>query len=310
MGLSRKARDSVKQVWQKAFELGQRLGVNITPNHFYSDIPDFRELRSETWWRRPFSLVGVRGADPDPQWQFVRDCCDPVRDRLARRDIHKLACEANGEAGYGTGDAAFLYAFIRRHRPPRIVQIGCGVSTAVIDLAAKETGYTPEIVCVEPYPTAYLKRAAAAGTIRLIPEKAQRVDLPVLTNLGPGGMLFVDSTHTLRPGSEVTRIILEALPRLPAGAWAHFHDITLPHDYHPRMLWKFALFFPHETPLLHAFLCGNDRFEIAASLALLNNLDAARLAEELADYQPARIRSGLYESDGDFASAIYLRTRA
>lgn len=307
MGLSRGARDSIKRAWQIAFEFGQRLGVNITPNHFYSDIPDFRELKRETAWRRPYSMVGVAGADLGSQLEFVRDCCRPVAERLGRRDVHKLAIAANGEGGYGTGEAAFLYAFIRRHRPPRVVQVGCGVSTAVIELAAKEEGYAPEIVCIEPYPTVFLQTAAAQGRIRLIKEKAQVVDLPVLTDVGPGGLLFVDSTHTLRPGSEVTRIILEVLPRMNPGTWVHFHDIMFPHDYNPGMLWKFALFFPHETPMLQAFLCGNPRYQIAASLAMLHNADAASLAKELVDYTPARMRDGLYQSEGDFASSVYLR---
>lgn len=309
MGLSRSARDTIKKLWQRGFEMAQRAGVNITPNHFYSDIPDFRELRRETSWRRPASMVGIRGRELGPQMAFVRDCCDPVADRLARRDIHRLACEANGEAGYGAGDAAMLYAFIRRHRPPRIVQVGCGVSTAIVELAARDAGYTPRIVCIEPFPTAFLRQAAAAGRIELIPRRAQDVELEFLTGVGEGGLLFVDSTHTLRPGSEVTRIVLEALPRLPSGAWAHFHDITFPYDYHPRMLWKFALFFSHETQLLQAYLCENERYEIAASLAMLNNADPAALAAVLRDYTPAAIRDGLYESEGDFATALYLRRR-
>jgi hypothetical protein len=305
----RAARDMLKVLWQRTFELGQRLGVNITPNHFYSNIPDFRELRRDTRWRRPHSMVGIRGADLPPQWTFARDVCAPVQERLAQGGIHAAAVAAHGQPGYGQGDAAFLHAFIRKFRPPRIVQVGCGVSTHVILHAARDAGYKPELVCVEPYPNAALRAAQTQGLIRLLPERAQDVDLDVLTNLGPGGFLFVDSTHTLRPGSEVTRIILEVLPRLSSGSWVHFHDITFPYDYHPRMLWKFALFFPHETTVLQAFLCGNTRFEIAVSLAMLQNVDSVALAAILKDYRPARCLDGLYESEGDFASALYLRAQ-
>jgi hypothetical protein len=307
--IGRAARNLMKQLWQRGFELGQRVGVNITPNHFYSDIPDFRELRRETRWRRGHSMVGIAGAPLEGQWEFVESCCRPVAERLSRGGIHAEAVREHGEMGYGQGDAAFLHAFVVRHRPPRIVQVGCGVSTFVMLRAAKEAGYTPEVLCVEPFPGESLRRAEREGKITLLVEKAQYVAPERLAGVGEGGLLFVDSTHALRPASDVAWVILEALPRLPRGSWAHFHDISFPYDYHPRMLWKFALFFPHETTVLQAFLCGNERFEIAASLAMLNNTDSARLAGLLRDYHPAKVRDGLYESEGDFASAAYLRVR-
>lgn len=305
--MKRAARDLVKTAWQRVFEAAQRLGVNVTPNHFYSGIPDYRELRRDPRWRRPQSMIGIRGAELESQWEFVRSCCGPVRERLERTGIHAAAVAAHGEAGYGQGDAAFLYAFIRTHRPPRIVQVGCGVSTRVILAAARDAGYATEIVCVEPYPNEAMRRAGADGLIRLIAEPAQHVDLSVLSDVGEGGLLFVDSTHALRVGGEVSWIVLEVLPRLPRRCWAHFHDVTFPYDYHPRMMWKFALFFPNETTLLLAFLCGNERFEIAASLAMLNNADAGKLAGLLREYTPARVKDGLYESEGDFANALYLK---
>jgi len=254
-------------------------------------------------------MVGVDGADLEGQWKFAGECCEAVSDRLARGGIHGEAVAEHGEAGYGQGDAAFLHAFVSRHRPARIVQVGCGVSTFVMLRAAAEAGYRPEVLCVEPFPGESLRRAEREGRVKLLVEKAQYVAPEKLADLGKGGLFFVDSTHALRPASDVAWVILEALPRLPSGSWAHFHDISFPYDYHPRMLWKFALFFPHETTVLHAFLCGNARFEIAASLAMLNNADSGRLAGLLKDYQPARLKDGLYESEGDAASAAYLRVK-
>ena len=49
-------------------------------------------------------------------------------------------------------------------------------------------------------------------------------------------MLFVDATHTVKPGSEVNRIILDVLPRLDAGVFVHFHDIYFPYDYQRGLL--------------------------------------------------------------------------
>jgi hypothetical protein len=242
------------------FETGQRVGVNGLPKHFYSSIPDIRDLRREESWRRPFEMFGVLGSEIGPQAAFLEDLCpEELAVRWAGLDVHGAACRENGQGGgYGTIEAEVLFAFILRHRPARIVQVGCGVSTSVVLRAAGEAGYAPDIICIEPYPSEFLSRMSREGRIRLIAERAEAVERDVLTGLGPGDLLFVDSTHTVKPGSEVNRIILDVLPRLKAGVFIHFHDVYFPYDYQ-RGLLSAELFFNAESTLLHAFLVGNPR---------------------------------------------------
>ncbi len=240
-----------KRGLRQLFELGQRVGVDVLPRHFYSQIPDIRELRREGAWKSPYSMFGVAGAEVDSQFELLESCCtSEILSRLRRGDIYRDACLANGEAGFGSVDADFLFGFIQSIRPRRIVQIGCGVSTAVILGAARElietVDYHPEILCIEPYPTEFLKNAERTGAIRLIGEMAQTVSLETLTDLGERGFLFVDSTHAVRPGSEVNRLILEVLPRLNPGSWVHFHDIYFPYDYQRGLLTD-ELFFSNES---------------------------------------------------------------
>jgi hypothetical protein len=44
-------------------------------------------------------------------------------------------------------------------------------------------------------------------------------------------VLFVDSSHVAKTGSDVNHLCFEVLPRLRAGVRIHFHDIFLPADY-------------------------------------------------------------------------------
>ncbi|MBN4060295.1 class I SAM-dependent methyltransferase [Planctomycetaceae bacterium AH-315-I19] len=295
---------------RRVLEIGQRFGVNITPVHFYSDIPNFRVLRASEKWKRPYTFQAVAGTDLDSQLAFVQDACAPYTDRLAQKDIHTSACEHNGAAGFGCGEAAFLYAFARRHKPQRIIQIGCGVSTAVLLMAADdEPGYTPEIICIEPYPTDYLLELSKQGRITLIQEFAQDVSIERLTDLSEGDLFFVDSTHTLNPGSEVSCAILEVLPRLRAGTWVHFHDIQFPYNYGPNLM-STDIFFCREELMLHAFLACNTRYELAASLSWLHNERCDELTSALVDYSPCAADRGLKTSDGDFAVSAYLRVIA
>ena len=184
--------------------------------------------------------------------------------------------------------------------------MGCGVSTALCVAAADFAGYAPKITCVEPYPTPLLKRLSSEGGIRLMECPAQDVDLSALDALSGDLLFFVDSSHTLGPSGEVSRIMLEMLPRLKKRATVHFHDIFFPYDY-ARNIVKEALFFWHESVLLHSFLAYNERYAILASCSMLHYEKQVELQALLTSYAPAKDDQGLSAGKGHFPSSIYLQ---
>ena len=297
----------IKRLMRVTFEVGQKLKLDVLPRHFYSEIPSIALLRATTAWRKPLSMNHIAGAGVAPQLAFVASCTEGLAASMTASSIHRRACEMNGLAeGFGPIEADFLYGFVRSQKPERIVQIGCGVSTAVCILAAADAGYTPEIICIEPYPTPFLVEQAAKGTLRLVSEKFEDTALPISEMLRGGGLFFVDSSHTLGPAGEVTRLICETLPTLPPGAWVHFHDILFPYDYSPNILTS-ELFFCHETALLYAFLLQNEHYSVAASLSLLHHCCPEELRRFLPNYRPARFDQGLQLAEGHHPSSIYLR---
>jgi hypothetical protein len=305
ISLNRKMRDGLKASLHRLFMLGQRFGVDVLPRHFYSNIPDIRELRRTLSWRNPQSMIGISGAEIEPQLRFLQGCCMPFQERLRGGRIHECACRENGEPGYGSVEADVLFCFVAGRRPRRIVQVGAGVSTAVILSAAKEAGYTPEIVCIDPFPNRYLIEMAKNRRIEIIPEKAEHVDLDILTAVRSGDFLFIDSTHAMRPGSEVNRIVLEVLPRLPDFSFVHFHDIYFPYDYQSSTLT--GLSFGGESTLLQAFLVNNSRYSIALSLSMLHHACPREMQSVLPNYEPAEMEFGLCrDGSGHFPSATYL----
>ena len=291
------------------FERAQRFGVDILPHHFYSQIPDIADLKKETYWRAPSSMFGVSGSEMEGQLAFAGNCISSqLTVQLPTLDVHQKAVAENGEdSGYGAIEADFLYGFIQSHQPAKIVQIGCGVTTSVILRAAKEVGYEPEVVCVEPYPMLFLEKADREGRIRLVKEKAQKVDMSVLTDLQAGDFFFVDSTHTVKTGSEVNRIILEVLPRLGKGVFVHFHDIYFPYDYKRDVL-DGDLFFWAENTLLYAFLVNNANYTIRASLSMVHYAAPSQLQQLIPNYVPQTNNEGMRGKEGKhFPSAIYLQ---
>jgi hypothetical protein len=155
---------------------------------------------------------------------------------------------------YRPMDAHVLYAMVRRCRPARVLELGSGYSTLVIQQAL-EQGASHEIV--DPHPSGLIppqgvtvhRQSAAAVAQRLFDTLAER------------DILFVDTSHVIRPGGEVVRVVLELLPALAPGVTIHFHDFFRPFEY-PRVLYEELDLHWQEQYLLQAFLAFNEEFEV------------------------------------------------
>ena len=304
---------SVKE-WGKArlrslFEVGQRIGVDVLPRHFYSEIPDIRALKADRRWQRPYSLAGVAGTDIEKQLSWLREICpSELAGTLPALGLYEYAATENGAVGFGPVETDLLYCFVRTRKPARMMQIGAGASTAVVLRAAREAGFPIDLTCVDPFPTDYLRRLGARGEITLRDVPVQDLAATEFAALGAGDVLFIDSTHTVSPGSDVNYLILEVLPRLAKGVYVHFHDVTMPYDYMPSVLSR-DLFFWSESVLLHAYLADNPRFEIRLGCAMIHDQALERAQEIVPTYNnPMRTDRGLAEADadGDFPASIWL----
>lgn len=298
-----------KMFGRKTFEFFQNFGIHIMPDFFYSSIPNINKLKKSCSWKKPYSLIGINGVDLEKQLEFVANCCsDNIRKILSSKDIFSISCQDN-EFGFGQIEADFLYCFISSFKPNRVVQIGCGVSTKTMLLAANDSNHNIEITCIDPYPTSYLLEQYEAQKIKLIAEEAQEINIEIITNLEEGDLLFVDSTHTVKPGSEVNKIILEVLPRLKKGVFVHFHDIYFPYDYHPEILSK-QIYFWNESILLQAYLTNNPKYEIKTSMSMLHHFKSKELQQLLPNYDPhQRPDFGLFNItlDKHFPASTYIQ---
>jgi hypothetical protein len=131
-------------------------------------------------------------------------------------------------------DAELLYCTIRDAKPRRMIEIGSGNSTLLAAHAlrrneAEAGGHPCDFAAVEPFPSEVL-RGGVPGLSRLITVPAQRVPLAEFEALGINDILFIDSSHVLKIGSDVQYEYLEILPRLRPGVIVHIHDIQFPFD--------------------------------------------------------------------------------
>jgi hypothetical protein len=179
---------------------------------------------------------------------------------------------------FAAGDADFLYQFLRTLKPRRVLEVGSGFSTKIAHRAllenARETGVTALHKCIEPYET---DRLHGLGGIDLIATPLEDCTFDWDTELGAGDLLFIDSSHIIRPQGDVLKEYLEILPQLPSGVFIHVHDIFTPRDYPSRWLKEDVLFW-NEQYLLEAMLSCSTRYEVVAALNFLKHHHFAELA--------------------------------
>jgi hypothetical protein len=237
-------------------------GYDLVRKHYYSPIPDLTQLPQDVWSQR-VELPGVR-FDIDEGLEFVRrelaDYVVEYRPPAQQTSDPRRFYLNNGL--YGTTDAETLYAMVRRWAPKRIVELGSGMSTLVMADARAASGLSPDgrHRVFDPYP-----RDDLAPVLRQVADLqavgATAVPETEFDALQEGDLLFVDTTHTVKIGGDVNRIILQVLPRLAPGVIVHVHDIYLPWEY-PREYMSERRFFWAEQYLLQAFLAFNPSFEI------------------------------------------------
>ena len=153
-------------------------------------------------------------------------------------------------------DAAVLYAFIRHHRPRRVVEVGSGHSTRFIARAVADEGLVCAVTAIDPQPRALLSDLE----IRVVRATVQEAGLEVFEALEPGDVLIVDSSHVLMPGSDVDVILNRVLPKMPKGLLVHFHDIFLPGDYPREWAWRGY----NEQTAVAQLILGGYRVEFAS----------------------------------------------
>lgn len=172
---------------------------------------------------------------------------------------------------FESGDAEFWYQLLRKEKPNKIIEIGSGYSTMMalkaIEMNKKENNsYQCELTCIEPFEFDWLEELG----IDVIRKKVEELDLSFFSTLENGDILFIDSTHIIRPDGDVLFEYLQILPTLKKGVIVHIHDIFSPKNYLETWLKDHVLFW-NEQYLLEAFLSENDHWEIIGALNYLHH---------------------------------------
>jgi len=303
--VGRKARDMLVATIAWA---ARRLGYDILEHGYHSPIVDPATLPSDLW-SKPRPTPGVE-IDVLAQLDFLERDLLPYlhefRPPVAARGPRSGFYLVNGF--YGPVDAQILHAMIRHVKPRRLVELGSGFSTLVAMGAAKlndREAHPVDHRIFDPYAGDHMEMSAVElERVRRIP--ATQVSLEEFRTLEAGDVLFVDTTHTIKPAGEVNYVVLEVLPMLQPGVIIHVHDVFLPWEY-PRYWIEDLRRHWTEQYLLQAMLSCNPRFEVLFASHAVARSAPERLRASIPSFDPAALELSASSVDPFTPGAFWLR---
>jgi hypothetical protein len=237
------------------------------PGHFYSPICDPNELKRR--YRDPWKTTPPRdlpGIDLAHEaqislWESWKTFLPEAR-ALAQNDPSRRYNLPS--RSYGIGDAVIYMCMLRHLQPQRLVEVGSGFSSAVaLDTFDRFFAKRPTISFIEPYPALLqsLLQPRDEGSVEIVATDVQDAPIDYFYKLQRNDVLFIDSTHIVKTGSDVLFELFDVMPRLRSGVVVHFHDVFYPFEYPSE--WALARNYSwNEIYTLRAFLMGNHDWEI------------------------------------------------
>jgi predicted O-methyltransferase YrrM len=247
----------------------QRLHGRISPNwrgvyrfppgHFYSPLLNLEaELEShpaQFWEHLPLRQ--------EAQISLYRELA--IQPPLAFPERTSSSHRYHSENGwFPLADAFLLSGILRKVKPARLIEVGSGFSTAALLDTLDETSHSCELTLIEPDPSRLrsLLRPDDSTRFQLHQQVIQDLPIELFDKLDADDVLFIDSSHVAKAGSDVAHLFLRVLPRLKPGVWVHVHDISWPHTLPSSWVEEGRAW--NESLFLRAFLIGNSTYEVRA----------------------------------------------
>jgi len=241
-------------------------GLLFPPGHYYSPIPSLEEIqeREEEIFKMisPDELGGI-DLHTDDQLQLLYSFRQFNTHKLME-DIQSGVLRYKTQNGaFNENDAVVLHCMMQHLKPKRIIEVGCGWSSAMIlDTLDRAIEHTVSYTAIDPYPDQLLAvmRNADNTLVDIVPKKLEQIDAGIFTTLQKNDILFIDSSHVVKTGSDVHHLLTKILPMLQNGVYVHFHDIMYPFEYPKEWVLEGRAW--NEAYCLQTFLEHNSNFSI------------------------------------------------
>lgn len=234
--------------------------------HYYSLYPNLDDVinNEKSLFREDIEIKDIN-LNENGQLEVLRKMINLYKDlpqwnNMVSVDKSKLRYKI-GNSRFPLGDAVGLNTMLRILKPNKLIEVGSGYSSAVIlDTNEFYLENSIELTFIEPYPKFLKAVSKESDTIVLYENKLQDIPVEQFEQLNKGDVLFIDSTHVSKVGSDVNYLFFEILPKLKKGVYIHLHDIFYPFEYPKEWIYKGQVW--NELYLLRAFLQNNKDYTI------------------------------------------------
>jgi hypothetical protein len=235
------------------------------PGHYYSPIPSIEEVKSredEIFGKIPNKIHSV-DLNVEEQITLLHNLKEYYHDLPFQAHKKENLRYFFENPNYSYGEATILFCMTRYIQPGKIIEIGSGYSSCVI-LDTNELFFGNSIDCtfIDPHPELLhsLIKESDIERIKIIQKNVQDINIDIFSELSPGDILCVDSSHVSKIDSDVNHIFFEILPHIEKGVYIHFHDVCYPFEYPKEWIYEGRAW--NEAYLLRAFLQYNSVFKL------------------------------------------------
>jgi hypothetical protein len=255
--------------------------------HYYSPIPKKEEV--EVLLQQNTGNVLIEEVDlQEDEQKLVLKRYSQFYTELPFTEQKELLRYYYNQSWFCYFDAISLYCFLRDKQPKRIIEIGSGFSSAVmLDTIELFFENKPKVTFIEPYPERLysLLRENDKENVTILETPVQKVETNLFSQLEENDLLFIDSSHVLKYGSDLHFLFFQIIPRLKKGVFIHFHDIIYPFEYFSEWLEQGRYW--NEAYFLRSFLAYNDSWKIH----FFNSYAAITFKDELSKKMPLCLKN-------------------
>ena len=234
--------------------------------HFYNQYPLVEELedKSGKLYDPEKEIKGIN-FNVERQLEMLKEMTEQYDRLLPWKNIDDPEESSlryrYGNDSFSPGDAIGLFSMLQVIKPKRMIEVGSGWSSAV-SLDTNETlmGNSIQLSFVEPYPDRLKAILKKSDNVELREENLENIEMEYFQKLDDGDILFIDSSHVSKMGSDVNYLFFDIIPSLKNGVYIHLHDVFSWFEY--PMEWIKMGRVWNEQYLLRAFLQYNESFEI------------------------------------------------
>jgi predicted O-methyltransferase YrrM len=269
--------------------------------HYYSPIVDpstIAEYVNKQYLQEPGDINGIH-FDEDAMMRLWKENAEFIKNTPFSEYDDGKNRYYYANPSYPYGDGMMLRAMIARFKPKTVIEVGSGFTSACMLDAADHVRLSDfAMTCIDPDADRLRGRLREQDHSRvdIIEGLVQDVPVSTFSKLNENDILFIDSTHVLKTGSDVHYELFSILPSLNKGVLIHFHDIQYPFEYPPAWLFENNHSW-NEIYALRAFLMYNPAFEVV----FWNSLFARRQRKLVHETNPLFLKNP--------GSSIWLRAR-